>query len=68
MKTYEGEKIRKYTIEVMVNGRWIEVASGESIGHKRIQKFNKVNTSMIRLNIVECVGKPDIKNFSVYSN
>jgi len=63
----EGEKIRKYIIEAMVDGQWIVIASGESVGHKRIQKFDKVKTSKIRLNIIEYKGEPNIKNFSVYN-
>lgn len=63
----QGEKVRNYIIEGMIAGQWVSICSGKSIGHKRIQTFDKVNTSKIRLKITESKGLPNIKSFSAYS-
>ena len=61
-----GERIRQYKVEAKVNGKWQVLCEGESIGHKRIQKFEPVVTSQIRLTVLKAVDTPQIRNFSVY--
>ena len=61
-----GERIRKYVVEANVNGQWIAVCDGESVGHKRIQQFDAVTTNEIRLRVVEAVDVPLIKRLAVY--
>jgi len=63
----KGERIRKYRIDAWIDNHWIEIASGESVGNKRIHKFKEIKTSKIRLNIIESTGTPLIKNFAVYN-
>ncbi|MET2984453.1 alpha-L-fucosidase [Aureibaculum conchae] len=62
-----GERIRKYELEVKVNGKWIVISKGESVGHKRIEKFDNIKVSRIRLKVLASDKKPKVKNFSVYS-
>lgn len=61
-----GERIRQYKIEAKVNGKWQSVCSGESVGHKRIEKFDPIEATALRLTIPESVALPDIINFSTY--
>ncbi|WP_343555518.1 alpha-L-fucosidase [Sphingobacterium sp.] len=63
----KGERIRKYRIDAWIDNHWIEIASGESVGNKRIHKFKEIKTSKIRLNIIESTGTPLIKSFAVYN-
>ena len=62
----KGERIRKYTIEAWKNDQWIQIAEGSSVGHKRIQKVDRIMTNKVRLSIKESSAEPRIKNFSVY--
>ncbi len=62
----KGERIRKFVIEIFKEGKWQEVARGESVGHKRIQKIEPVYFSKIRIRILESRGTPQIKEFSIY--
>ncbi len=62
-----GERIRKYKIEAKVNGKWQTVCSGESVGFKRIEKFEPVETTTLRLTVSESIALPQINNFSAYS-
>lgn len=61
-----GERIRKYKVEAHVNGKWQTVAQGESVGHKRIERFPAVTTNRLRLTVSECVDTPVIRDFSAY--
>lgn len=62
----KGERTREYTIEAFSDDKWTEIAGGELIGHKRIQKIEPITANKIRLNITKSQEKPLIKNFSVY--
>lgn len=61
-----GERIRRYKVEAKVNGKWQTVCEGESVGHKRIQKFNPVKTRQLRLTVMQSIDIPQVRNFSVY--
>ena len=61
-----GERVRLYRIEAYIKGKWQTICEGESIGHKRIQQFDKVNTNKIRLTIIKSVAQPNIKSFSAF--
>ncbi|MEN8187755.1 MAG: alpha-L-fucosidase, partial [Bacteroidota bacterium] len=61
-----GERIRKYSIEAYIDGKWSAIASGECIGHKRIQKIDTIRVTKIRLKVLESIESPHIKTFSVY--
>jgi alpha-L-fucosidase len=62
----KGERIRKYSVEAFVNGKWQQVCEGISVGNKRIQQFPTIRTDKIRLKIDESAGEPDVKKFAVY--
>ena len=63
----QGEHIRKYAVEAKIDGKWMTVCDGESIGHKRIQQFNTVKTTEIRLRVDESATTPIIKRLAVFN-
>ena len=62
-----GECVRAYVVEAYVDGKWEELCSGQSIGHKRIEQFDDVKTNRLRLKILKSGRTPYIKNFSVFN-
>lgn len=62
----KGERVRSYELEGKVNGKWQTLSKGSCIGHKRIEDIAPVEVSAVRLKIQNSVGKPVIKDFSVY--
>ncbi len=62
----KGERIREYQIEGFTEGRWQTLTKGQSVGNKRIEKFNKVKLSRLRIKIVASEGVAQIKNLSAY--
>lgn len=62
----KGERIRVYRVEARVGGKWVTVAQGTSVGHKRIESFKTVKASGFRVVVEQSADTPQIKNFSVY--
>lgn len=61
-----GERIREYVLEGRVGGRWQPLATGSCVGHKRIQTFEPVEVTAVRLRITESIGDPLVTNFAIY--
>jgi alpha-L-fucosidase len=62
----QGERIRAYSIRGLVNGNWIELTEGQSVGRKKIDYFNEVEVSAVELEITKHVGTPLLRSMSVY--
>ena len=61
-----GERIRSYEVQGLINGKWILLAKGKSIGHKRIEQFESIEINQLRLIIKDSERAPVIKNISAY--
>jgi alpha-L-fucosidase len=63
-----GERIREYVIEGQVeNADWQILCRGMSIGHKRIEKFDPVKVSGVRLRCTRSAAVPLVRRLAVYS-
>ena len=62
-----GQRVRSYAVEGLVDGKWKKLCDGESIGHKRIQQFDRVKASAIRLHVTQSVAEPIIKKLAIYN-
>jgi alpha-L-fucosidase len=63
----DGERVRSYSVEgLLLDGGWVELCNGQSVGHKRIQSFEVQTVSAVRLRIKESVGEPQIRELAVY--
>jgi alpha-L-fucosidase len=62
----QGERIREYVIEGMVDGAWQELAKGTAIGHKKIDKFEPVRVAKVRIRVTKSVGEPLVKRLAAY--
>ncbi|AQT70034.1 Alpha-L-fucosidase [Anaerohalosphaera lusitana] len=63
-----GERVREYVVEMSNDdgATWQQIASGISVGHKRIQRITPVTAERIRLRILQYVAPPKIKKLAVY--
>lgn len=61
-----GERIRAYRIEARTGGKWVTVAQGASVGHKRIEAFDPIEASEFRVVVEQCTDTPQIRNFAIY--
>ncbi len=63
----DGQHIEKYAVEVWTGTEWKAVASGQAIGHEKMDRFDPVTASRIRLNILSSTQEAHIREFRVYS-
>jgi alpha-L-fucosidase len=61
-----GQRVKKFTVEAWKDGKWTKVADGTTIGYKRIFKIDPVQTSKIRVTILDSKACPAISNVEVY--
>jgi len=62
-----GQRVKAFTVEAFVDGKWEEVAKATTIGYKRILRFPSVKATQVRLNITDSKSCPLISNIGIYS-
>ena len=62
-----GQRIRSYRLEGHVQGKWVPLVEGMSIGHKRIQPFNPGVFEAVRLIIPSSFGEPAIRRLAMFN-
>lgn len=61
-----GQRIGGWAVDALVSGSWKQIASGTSMGYKRIEKLSSITTtSSVRLRITQSNAVPLIQNFQV---
>jgi alpha-L-fucosidase len=61
-----GQRVKSFNVEVWADNAWQQVASGTTIGYKRILKFNPVKAGKVRINITSSKACPVISNVEIY--
>ncbi len=62
----EGERVRRYTIQVLTRGRWEGVAVGTAIGHKKIDGFATVLADAVRVHVASAEGEARLKSLQAF--
>jgi len=63
----QSERVRRYSVEALIGNNWFTIWQGTCIGHKRIERFEPLDAAEIRLNILESVGEPQIREISAWA-
>jgi alpha-L-fucosidase len=62
-----GERILEYALECLAaDGTWQRLCSGECVGHKRIQQFDTVSTTKLRLTVTKEKAPPVVRQLAAY--
>ena len=62
-----GQRVKSFTVEAFVDGKWKEVATATTIGYKRILRFPSVNATKVRFSITDSKCSPVISNIGIYN-
>lgn len=62
----KGQRVESFTVSAMVGGDWVEVASGSTIGYKRMLRFPAVEALAIKLTVNQSRNAANIKSISAY--
>lgn len=61
-----GQRVKAFSVEVLENGAFKEIANATTIGHKRILSFADVTTTQVRINIQDALACPVISEVQLY--
>lgn len=62
-----GQRVKAFTVEAFVDGKWEEVAKATTIGYKRILRFPSVKATQVRFSITDSKSCPLISNIGIYN-
>jgi alpha-L-fucosidase len=62
----KGQRVEKFVIEARLDQQWDTVATGSTIGYKRLLRFPDVKADEIRLTIISSRARPNISTFALY--
>ena len=62
----DGQHVEHFRIEAWNGKEWKAVDEGHAIGHKRIDRFQPVSASRVRLNILSSSGAAEIREFKLF--
>ncbi len=61
-----GERIREYVVEGRAGSEWRELARGQSVGHKRIERFEPLVLDALRLRVTRSAAEPLVRRLAAY--
>jgi alpha-L-fucosidase len=62
-----GQQIARYRIEARIDGHWTTVVSGQTVGHKRIDRISPVTATALRFVCTHSIESPvRIRSFDAY--
>jgi len=61
-----GQRVKAFSVEAEVDGKWQDIDSQTTIGYKRILCFKTVRASKIRINIIDTKAAPVLSNIELY--
>ena len=62
----KGQRVESFTVEAMLDGRWQQLASGTTIGFKRLLRFAPVTSDRIRITINQARHHALISGLGLY--
>ena len=62
-----GQRIKAFTVEAKVDGKWKTVANETTIGYKRILRIDRVMASALKINITDSKASIVISNIQAYN-
>lgn len=61
-----GQRVKAFRLEAQVDGEWQELATGTTIGYKRILRLPTVPTKAVRFTVLDAKASPTISNLALY--
>lgn len=61
-----GQRVSRHRVEAWIDGGWVSIASGTTVGYDRMYRIDPTTTTKVRLVIEEARSNPAIERFSLY--
>jgi alpha-L-fucosidase len=62
-----GQRVKRFTVEALTASGWKEVASGTTMGRKRIVQFPETSASKVRLVVRGAKAAPALSSIEIYN-
>jgi alpha-L-fucosidase len=62
-----GQRIKAFTVEAKVGGKWKTIASETTIGYKRILRIDRITALALKINITDSKASIVISNIQAYN-
>jgi alpha-L-fucosidase len=62
-----GQRVKTFTVEAKVGGKWKTIANETTIGYKRILRIDRIKTSALKINITDSKASIVISNIEAYN-
>ncbi|MCS7192879.1 MAG: hypothetical protein NZ937_07860 [Armatimonadetes bacterium] len=62
----EGQRVERYRIEAFDGHDWKVIACGTTIGYRKLDRFETITATKMRLVIESALATPLIQNFGLY--
>jgi alpha-L-fucosidase len=63
-----GQRIEEFSLEVLKDGKWLELTKGTTIGYKRLLRFEATTASKVRLKIISSRDCPELSEFGLFKS
>lgn len=64
----KGQNVAEFLVQAEVNKKWITLASGTTIGNKKLIRCNPVTATNIAIKVTKYLGKVKIAKFGLYAS
>lgn len=61
-----GQRVDAFAVDAWLEGDWKEIASGTSVGNRRLLRIDPVTTTQVRLRITQAAACPALAEFGLY--
>ncbi|MBR5891283.1 MAG: alpha-L-fucosidase [Bacteroidaceae bacterium] len=62
----KGQRVEKFKVELLINGQWMTVGRGTTIGYKRLLRFSATAAEEVRVTIEECRRTAEILQVGLF--
>ncbi|MCX6286398.1 MAG: discoidin domain-containing protein [Bacteroidetes bacterium] len=62
-----GQRVESFLVEIPEGKSWTVVASGTTIGYKRLLRFPSVHTNRVRIRLTAARDNPEISEIGLYA-
>ncbi len=61
-----GQRVSAFHIDAEVDGQWITITRGTTIGYKRLLRFDTIKSGKVRIVIDDALGPPALSNAGLF--
>jgi len=61
-----GQRIAAFTVEARVAGKWLPIARGTTVGHKRLLRTSGIEADRVRVSVDSAIARPALSRIGLF--